>query len=112
VREVARVLAPGGRFCISLLHPIETWADAGTDSYFDVTRYEKEVVREDARMTFADVHRPLADYFEALEAAGFLIERLREPAPSDEYVRRFPEVVRWQGRPFLLHVRALLASRG
>ncbi|MGO9490052.1 MAG: class I SAM-dependent methyltransferase [Solirubrobacteraceae bacterium] len=108
VHEVARVLGPGGCFCISLLHPIESWTDAGTGSYFDTTLYEKSVVREGARMTFCDVHRPLAAYFDALEAAGFVVERLREPVPSDDYVRRFPEVVRWRERPFLLHVRAVL----
>jgi SAM-dependent methyltransferase len=109
VDEVARVLAPGGRFCIALLHPIETWAVAATPSYFDVAAYEKEVVRDGGAMTFRDVHRPLGEYFRALETAGFVVEQLREPAPSDEYVRRFPEVAHWRARPFLLHLTARLA---
>jgi SAM-dependent methyltransferase len=111
VSEVARVLQPGGRFCVALLHPIETWADAGVESYFEPTRYEKRVTREDGlgSMTFHDVHRPLRDYFDALADAGMLVERLREPAPTDAYVSRFPEVARWRGRPFLLHLRAVLA---
>ncbi len=111
VREVARVLEPGGRFCIALLHPFETWADADVASYFEATRYEKLVTREDGlgSMRFHDVHRPLRDYFDALADAGMLVERVREPSPGDAYVGRFPEVARWRDRPFLLHVRAVLA---
>ncbi len=114
VREVARVLEPGGRFCIGLLHPIGSWADAGTVSYHERVRYEKEVVRDEAgrergRMRFHDVHRPLQDYFDALADAGFVVERLREPAPDAGYLGRFPEVAAWH-TPFLVHVRAALGS--
>jgi SAM-dependent methyltransferase len=114
VREVARVLEPGGRFCIALLHPIASWADAGVPSYYDVARYEKLVTREPGlgSMTFHDVHRPLRDYFDALADAGFLVERLSEPAPGEAYVRRFPEVASWGTTPFLLHLRAVLAPGG
>jgi len=108
VEEVARVLEPGGRFCIALLHPIESWADAATPSYFEVTAYDKQVVRDGGAMTFSDVHRPLSDYFGALERAGFVVEQLREPVPGEDYIRRFPEVARWCERPFLLHLMARL----
>ena len=106
VAEVARVLAAGGRFCIALLHPIETWADAAIASYFEVTPYEKKVVRDGVSMRFRDTHRPLSEYFRALETAGFVVEQLREPLPGEDYLRRFPEVARWRDRPFLLHLTA------
>jgi len=32
-------------------------------------------------MTFANVHRPLATYAQALAGAGFAIEELSEPPP-------------------------------
>jgi SAM-dependent methyltransferase len=112
VREVARVLGPGGRFCIALLHPIASWADAGVQSYYETVRYSKVVAREPGlgSMTFHDVHRPLRDYFDALAAAGFLVERLCEPTPGEHYVSRFPEVAGWRAAPFLLHIRAVLAG--
>jgi SAM-dependent methyltransferase len=111
VREVARVLEPGGRFCIALLHPNATWADADVESYYETARFEKRVTREGlGSMTFHDVHRPLHDYFDALADAGFLIERLTEPSPGDAYVRRFPEVAAWRREPFLLHLRAVRAA--
>jgi len=114
VREVARVLEPGGRFCIALLHPIETWTDAEVESYFETTSYEKRVTREPdlVSMCFHDVHRPMEAYFAALSDAGFLVEQVREPRPSKAYRQRFPEVAGWGNRPFLLHLRAVLAPSG
>lgn len=109
VGEVARVLAPGGRLLITLLHPVDTWGDAG-GSYFEETAFDNEVVRAAGRMTFRDAHRPLAAYFRALEDAGFAIERFREPEPDEDYFRRHPDAERLRGRPFLLHLRAVLTS--
>jgi SAM-dependent methyltransferase len=108
VSEIARVLAPDGRLLVTLLHPLDTWADAG-GSYFAEGSFDKEIVRASGRMTFRDAHRPLASYFRALEDAGFAIERLREPVPGEDYFRRHPETAHLRGRPFLLHLRALLA---
>ncbi len=107
VGEVARVLAPGGRFVVTLLHPVDTWGDAG-GSYFLETAYDKEIVRGSVQMTFRDAHRPLSAYFGAMEGAGFAIEGLREPEPSEEYFSRHPEAAHLRGRPFLLHLRAVL----
>lgn len=60
-------------------------------------------------MTFRDAHRPLATYFRALEEAGFAIERFREPEPDEAYFRRHPDAEMLRGRPFLAHLRAVLA---
>lgn len=106
VAEAARVLAPGGRFLITLLHPVDTWADAG-GSYFEQSAFDKDLVRAGAHMTFRDAHRPLSAYARALEEAGFAIERLREPEPDERYFRRHPDAERLRGRPFLLHLRAV-----
>ena len=58
------------------------------------------------RMTFVSFHRPLEDYTRALEAAGFVIEALREPVPSRDYVSDHPEVGGWRDEPMLLVLRA------
>ncbi len=56
-------------------------------------------------MTFLDAHRPLEDYFQALEAAGLVVERLREiPDTSDS-----EGAPRWRRVPLFLHIRALAA---
>ena len=111
VREVARLLAPGGRFCFSVLHPANTWGDAGDVDYFETVRYAEAVESGGRRMTFHDTHRPLRDYFAALEAAGFLVEALREPTPADEHVAAAPHAERWRAKPGFLHVRAVLGYR-
>ena len=59
-------------------------------------------------MILHDTHRPLGDYFGALEDAGFLVERVVEPVPDAAYIAAFPEAARWLERPGFLHVRALL----
>jgi len=43
----------------------------------------------------------------ALDAAGFLIERLREPAAPPEMVAARASYRRWQRVPMFLHVRAV-----
>ena len=58
-----------------------------------------------------DLHRPLASYALALEHAGLLIEAIREPVPSDDYVDRHREVIRWRSEPCFLLLRAGGLSR-
>jgi ubiquinone/menaquinone biosynthesis C-methylase UbiE len=113
VGEIARVLQPGGRFCFSVLHPVNSWGDAGA-GYFETVRYTEElrdnyaITANKARMTLHDTHRSLGDYFGALYDAGFLVERVVEPVPDDAYIAAFPQAARWRERPGFLHVRALL----
>lgn len=108
VGEIARVLRPAGRFCFSILHPVNSWGDAGKISYFQTVRYTEELKRDGARMIVHDTHRPLGDYFDALAQAGLLIERVAEPVPDDAYIAAAPEVERWRRHPGFLHVRAVL----
>jgi SAM-dependent methyltransferase len=91
VKEAARVLVRGGRLCASVVHPINSgghFASSAPDAPFV--------------MTFTSLHRPLEAYFDAIESAGLLVERLVEvpdstAAPGD----------RWQRIPLFLHIRAV-----
>ncbi len=47
--------------------------------YFEERRFRKSVVRDGRSMTFSGWQRPLTAYTDALEAAGFLTEAVREP---------------------------------
>jgi hypothetical protein len=86
VREVARVLAPAGRFAIATLHPANTAADVG--GYHESRRYDIAIERDGLRMVFSSLHHPLERYFAWLRDAGFVVEDLREirigdaPAPD------------------------------
>ncbi len=83
--EVARVLAPGGRWVFAVTHPLR-WAFPddpsehglrATRSYFDRRPY---VESDDAgRLTYAEHHRTLGDHVAEVVAAGFRLEALVEP---------------------------------
>lgn len=93
VGEIARVIKPGGRFCVAIVHPINSAgkfegnaADAPfiiKGDYLKSFAYADAVEREGRSMTFHGRHRSLESYFTVLEAAGFLVEALREPEIPD-----------------------------
>jgi SAM-dependent methyltransferase len=117
MHELGRVLEPGGVLCLATLHPISTagdFVDDALDADFvvqrpcrDPRRYVDEIERDGLRMEFHSMHRALESYTDALHAAGFVIEILREPVPDAAAIARFPRLTR-QGRiPWYLHVRAI-----
>jgi SAM-dependent methyltransferase len=119
VREVARVLMPGGRLCLAVVHPLASaggFADDDPDSPFVLTgsyfepRTEPLVLERDGvAMTFCDRHLPLEAYIGALEQAGLLVEALREPQPDDAAVADHPALSRRRRMPLFLHLRAIKA---
>lgn len=85
MREVFRVLVPGGRWVFSTTHPIR-WAfpdSPGPDglrvrnSYFDRTPYVEQ--DPDGQATYVEHHRTLGDRVRELAAAGFVIDDVVEP---------------------------------
>ena len=85
MREVARVLRPGGRWVFAVNHPMR-WMfsdDPGPDgltvtqSYFDRTPY----VEIDAAgvPTYVEHHRTLGDRIRDVVAAGLVLDDLVEP---------------------------------
>ena len=89
VREAARVLRPGSRFCICVTHPVndagrfereESGASFQIDVYRGRRRFDETVTRDGLTVRFLSWCYPLEGYTLALEEAGFLIEAFREPA--------------------------------
>ena len=109
VCAAARVLEPGGRLCVSIVHPL---VDAGrfdgdaADApfvfhmpYFERREYHERFERAGLEITFHGYVRPVEDYTRALEDAGFALDALREPAdPGGDS--------RWQRLPNFLYLRA------
>jgi ubiquinone/menaquinone biosynthesis C-methylase UbiE len=96
--EIARVLAGGGRGCLSVVHPMYTGGTRADGTWvihdYATERLHTERVRRgDAALTFANVHRPLGAYTSALERAGLELETLREPE--------------WELVPMFLYLRAV-----
>jgi SAM-dependent methyltransferase len=88
VREMARVLRPGGCVCIALVHPIANCSpDPSTpmDDQYLVSRpyllprrMEIRIERGGLAMTFVSMHRPLSAYVGAMADAGLAVTDLRE----------------------------------
>jgi ubiquinone/menaquinone biosynthesis C-methylase UbiE len=105
VREIARVLEPGGVATIAVVHPINS---AGRfekhgrfvvrGSYLDSFRYADTVERDGLTMTFESQHRPISAYFDALASAALVVDALREPVTTGHES--------WSRLPLFLHLRA------
>lgn len=85
LREVRRVLRPGGRFVFSATHPMR-WAfpdEPGPEgltvaaSYFDRTPYVEQ--DEQGRAVYVEHHRTLGDRVRDVVAGGFRLVDLVEP---------------------------------
>ena len=72
-----------------------------SDSYLEPRGYFDEMESDGMTMTFVSVHRPLQSWFEALSAAGLVVETLRETRrPAGQ----------WSRVPLFLHLRARRAT--
>jgi SAM-dependent methyltransferase len=107
IREIARVLRPGGWVCIAIGHPFSERSE-DTANYFEGHAFEEAVTRNGLTMQFVGQDRPLSYYTGALSDAGFVIEELREPRPDADWPRRHPRLAQAARRPFFLHIRARL----
>jgi SAM-dependent methyltransferase len=115
VSEIARVLEPGGRLCLAIVHPMNSAGRFEGDaenapfridgSYIARFDYTDAVERDGLAMIFHSRHRPLEDYFRAFAASGLVVETLREPAVPDDAATS-PAMRRWQRLPLFLHMRA------
>jgi SAM-dependent methyltransferase len=115
VREIGRVLQHGGRFCLAIVHPINSAgrfeakaADAPfviKGDYLGAFSYSDAVERDGLSMVFHSRHRPIEVYFQALEQAGLVVEALREPKVPEQAIES-DAGRRWQRVPLFLHLRA------
>ncbi len=107
LREIARVLMPGGRVCIAITHPLNGTPEF-RDDYFTERVFDESFARNGLTMRFTGRERPIEAYTRALAAAGFVIEELREPRPSDEVIARAPSLASAARHPWSLLMRARL----
>lgn len=103
IREVARVLRPGGRFMFLLNHPLLQTPDSGwiddhvldpPEQYWRIGEYLVEDISDhevDNGVFIPFVHRPLSRYVNTMAEAGLTIERMIEPPPPASFLERAPE---------------------
>jgi SAM-dependent methyltransferase len=104
LREFHRVLAPAGRLVFSTHHPIADTQQFSLPDYFATQVIDDE---------FKDVgpvryyRRPLTAMFEALHRAGFAVDGLLEPRPTEGFREVQPEAYeRLMREPIFLVIRA------
>ena len=101
IAEVARVLAPGGRFVFLLNHPLLQAPNSGwvvdhilDEQYWRIGPYlTPDVTMEELEpgVVLPFVHRPLSQYVNAMAAHGLLIERMEEPPPPEGFLAKADE---------------------
>jgi SAM-dependent methyltransferase len=112
LREIARVLVPGGRLRSAIVHPISSAGDfrpAGGDevfeirgSYFEERPYSDTFERDGLTMTFASQHRSLQRVARAILDAGLLIDHVAEIEDTAD-----PPGSLWRRIPPFLHLGAV-----
>ncbi|MHB1923155.1 MAG: class I SAM-dependent methyltransferase [Acidimicrobiales bacterium] len=115
--EVARVLAPGGRFVFFLNHPLlqtpgSGWIDDRIleEQYWRIGPYlsvDRTMEEVDKGIFIPFVHRPLSHYVNAMTGAGLWITRMEEPAPPPGFLARAEEYSAAASIPRLLMLVAI-----
>lgn len=114
IAEIARVLAPGGRFVFFLNHPLLQTPNSGwiddqvldpPEQYWRIGDYlvedtSIEEVEKDVFIPF--VHRPLSRYLNALIDNGLTLRRIEEPAPPAGFLAKAAEYAAAASIPRLL----------
>jgi SAM-dependent methyltransferase len=90
LRSFAEALRPGGWAVISSDHPLAPPLADQQGGYFDTELVSDDWVKGEVEVTQHFWRRPLSSIADAFADAGFLIERIAEPQPSVEALRRFP----------------------
>jgi SAM-dependent methyltransferase len=111
LRSFASALRPGGWAVISLDHPFGPRLPSQQGGYFDTELVTDTWRKADVEVSQQFWKRPLSAVADAFADAGFVIDRIAEPQPSQEAIERYPaELAGLAGLPLFIVYRLKLAS--
>jgi ubiquinone/menaquinone biosynthesis C-methylase UbiE len=82
--ELRRVLKPGGRLIVSVIHPSVYAIVYPEADYFALTQYSEFYTFAGQSVVLTYWHRPLHALTDAFTAAGFRIAAISEPPPASD----------------------------
>jgi SAM-dependent methyltransferase len=107
LQECHRLLRPGGWLVFSIEHPCDKFQRNPDGNYHQVELMETVWRGFGKPVRVPSYRRPMSAVLDPLLAAGFMLERLLEPVPTDEFRREKPEdYFELTRRPGFLCVRA------
>jgi SAM-dependent methyltransferase len=80
--ELRRVLKPGGRLIVSIIHPTVYAIVYPEADYFALTQYSEDYDFGEGTVWMTYWHRPLQDVINTFIGAGFDIRTVTEPPPA------------------------------
>jgi SAM-dependent methyltransferase len=111
LRSFASALRPGGWAVISLDHPFGPRLPSQQGGYFDTELVTDTWRKADVEVSQRFWKRPLSAVAGAFADAGFVIDRIAEPQPSEEALERYPsELAGIAGIPTFIVYRLRLAG--
>ena len=112
-REFFRVLRPGGCVVFSVGHPCSEYTLNETDDYFSTELRDYIWRGLGDPIVVPCYRRPLSHMTDPIVRAGFTIERVVEPVPTEEFAEVNPEeYARLTRRPRVLCVRIRKPANG
>jgi SAM-dependent methyltransferase len=111
LRSFASALRPGGWAVLSLDHPFGPRLPSQHGSYFDTELVTDTWRKADIEVSQRFWKRPLSAVADAFADAGFVIDRIAEPQPSQQALDRYPaELAGLAGLPVFIVYRLKLAG--
>ena len=107
LKEIYRVLREGGELVLSIHHPFMEYLVFNKENYF-----KKELTRDMWSMNGKEVEvefytRPLHEILNSITENGFIIEKVSEPMPTEEFKRKDPyNYEKLTKRPQFLFIKA------
>lgn len=107
LREFQRILRPSGYLIFSVHHPFMDFAVFHRENYFTTELLTDEWETSEGKVEVQFYRRPLYKIISAVLQAGFTIDKLLEPMPTEKFRQSQPDIYkRLIKKPHFLFIRA------